>query len=384
MALAPYAITVPRTEVAVDATARTGEFTVDVTNVQASLDRVVLDIVAVTPVPSPANPPPGSAVPTWFAVENHLRDIPAGGSEQYLVTATVPGSVAPGSYLMKPVAYSADHPPDDTTVTGPIMTLVIPAPPPAVKVPWYRRWWPWWLVAAVAAVLLVVAVVVVIVVLTGASKVTVPDETGKTLSAAQSDLQAHHLATGAITQQGDTTHAKDTVLKQSPAANTKAAKNSAVALTVALNVVVPDVSGGTVLSATNTLQGLGLMVNPTQTQQASTAPPGQVLGTSPAAKTPVLPNTTITLIVAVPPPVTVPRVIDQTETNALTMLNNVGLHGFVVNPANCTPTLFLSCVVINQSPIPGQQVAQGSTVELSVIPQFGSPLVQSPTKAVSP
>ena len=36
--------------------------------------------------------------------------------------------------------------------------------------------------------------VVVVVVLSGGGKVTVPDESGKTLSAAQSDLQAHHLA----------------------------------------------------------------------------------------------------------------------------------------------------------------------------------------------
>src|SRR5262245_10389489 len=145
MALSPYAITVPRTEVVVDAVARTGQFSVDVKNAQPIVDRVVLDIDSVTPTPGPTSPTPPPAATTWFAVERHLRPIPSGGSEQFLVTATLPAATAPGSYLMRPVAYSADHPPDDTRVTGPVMTLVLPAPPAPAPVPWWKRWWPWWL-----------------------------------------------------------------------------------------------------------------------------------------------------------------------------------------------------------------------------------------------
>jgi hypothetical protein len=162
MALSPYSITVARVEVQVDALARDGQFTVDVKNEQTGLDRVVANIEAVATGGVAADP-------SWFAVDRHQRSIPAGGSEQFLVSATVSASTAPGSYLMRPVAYSADRPPDDTKVTGPIMTLVVPAPPAPPAPPWWRKWWPWWLIAAIAAVLLVVAVIVVALVLTGGS-----------------------------------------------------------------------------------------------------------------------------------------------------------------------------------------------------------------------
>jgi hypothetical protein len=234
--LSVYSITVPQTEVQVDAVARTGQFTVDVKNEQAILDRVVTNIEAVSAGGIAADP-------SWFAVDRHQRPIPAGGSEQFLVSATMPATVAPGSYLMQPVAYSADHPPDDTRVSGPIMTLVVPAPPAPPPPPWWRKWWPWWLVGAIAAILLVVAVVVVIVVLSGGGN-----------------------------------------------------NNT---------VQIPQTAGLPAATATSNLQALGLTV--TQATVRSVRPPGQATGTNPPAGSMVAPHSSVTLFVSrgiLPPPLT--------------------------------------------------------------------------------
>jgi hypothetical protein len=226
--LSVYSITVPQTEVLVDPAARTGQFTVDIKNEQGILDRVVANIEAVATGGVAADP-------SWFAVDRHQRPIPAGGSEQFLVSATVPAAtVAPGSYLMQPVAYSADHPPDDTRVSGPIMTLVVPPPPPLPPKPWWRKWWPWWLIGAIVAILLVVAVVVVVVVLSGGG-------------------------------------------------NNK-------------TVQIPQTAGLPAATATANLQALGLTV--TQTSIRSFRPPGEATGTNPQAGTMVAPHSSVTLFVS--------------------------------------------------------------------------------------
>jgi beta-lactam-binding protein with PASTA domain len=304
MALSPYSITVARVDVAVDATARTGQFTVDVQNAQSVSDRVVLEIDSVTPAPGPANPPPEPAVPAWFDVEDHLRPIPTGGSEQFLVNVAVPAATAPGSYLMQPVAYSADRPPDVTRVTGPVMTLMVPTPPIPPGQPWWRKWWPWWLVAAVVAILLVVAVVVVIVVVPGGgSTVAVPDESGKSLAAAQSDLQVHRLAVGTITHQVNTSVAVDTVLGQDPSPGKQVNENSPVALTLAStnSVTIPNVVGMSAAQATNTLTGLGLSVSET-TESSSAIPAGQVTRTLPSVGSSALTGAGVTIFVSTGPP----------------------------------------------------------------------------------
>lgn len=168
-----YSIAVPRSDLTLDVQTRAGQFTVDVKNEQSMADRVVLDIEAI-------GTDAGAADPAWFVVDRHLRLIPSGGSEQFQVLVTVPNQVASGSFQMKPVAYSSEHPPDDTKVDGPLITVTLRAPPqpsaahlrpnppsptwtPAL--PWWRRWWPWWLIAVGVAVVLAVAVTVVIIML---------------------------------------------------------------------------------------------------------------------------------------------------------------------------------------------------------------------------
>ncbi len=174
MPVSAYSITVPRTDVTVDASARTAQFSVDVKNEQSAPDRVVLGIEAVTTGA-------GAADPSWFSVDRHQRAIPAGGSEQYLVSVAVGAEVAAGAFLLRPVAYSSDRPPDDTKVDGPVMTLTLPAPLPP-PLPWWRRWWPWWLIGVGVLLLLAAAVTVLVVVLSHSSPPPPPPDSTSTPS----------------------------------------------------------------------------------------------------------------------------------------------------------------------------------------------------------
>lgn len=166
MPVSAYSITTPRTDVTVEASARSAQFSVDVKNEQATPDRVVLGIETVATGA-------GQADPSWFTIDRHQRSIPPGGSEQYLVTVAVPTSVAAGAFQLRAVAYSSDRPPDDTKVDGPVMTLTLPAAQPG-PVPWWRKWWPWWAIGAGVLILLAAAVTVVVIVLSRSHGPTSP------------------------------------------------------------------------------------------------------------------------------------------------------------------------------------------------------------------
>ncbi len=98
---------------------------------------------------------------SWTLVDNPLRDIEAGATEQFTVTFAPPADVEPGSYTVRLVAYSADKVPEEYADQARQVEIVVPAPAQAAPQP--KR--PWWPIAAVMAVLLIVASVVIYLVL---------------------------------------------------------------------------------------------------------------------------------------------------------------------------------------------------------------------------
>lgn len=185
-----YSITTPRTGLTVDAKSRTSQFTVDVKNEQPVLDRVVLAIESAGARTSAADPK--------FLVDRNLRSIPPEGSEQYLVTVEAK-TVPVGTHRFRPVAYSADRPPDDTKVNGPLMTLTIPKIPPPPPLPWWRRRWPWWLVAAGIVLAVAIAVTVVVIARSGSERPSAPTSSAAPTSPAAPTGPA---ATGSQMQPG--------------------------------------------------------------------------------------------------------------------------------------------------------------------------------------
>ena len=122
-------------------------------------------------------------------------------------------------------------------------TRVMAAPAPPLPPP-RRAVWPWVLAG-------VIAVVVLLAVLwaTGvfATKVTVPNVAGMSLTQATTKLDGAGLKAGAVSYQQATGKAQGTVLSQSPTAGASVKKGSAVALVAVGTSVraVPNVVGMT-------------------------------------------------------------------------------------------------------------------------------------------
>ena len=90
---------------------------------------------------------------------------------------------------------------------------------------------------------------------------TVPAVVGQQLSAAAASIQAAHLSVGTVTRQFDPAPF-DQVIAQQPKAGTTVRQGAAVTLTVSggPGVLVPNVVGQQLSTATATLRGAGLTV----------------------------------------------------------------------------------------------------------------------------
>ncbi|HMD45986.1 MAG TPA: PASTA domain-containing protein [Acidimicrobiales bacterium] len=122
-------------------------------------------------------------------------------------------------------------------------------------------------------------------------------------------------------------------------------------------VPVPTVPTDSYGDAAGTLRAAGFA--PAETQQLSTSvPAGQVIGTTPAAGTSLVPGSTVTVVVSEGPPmVGVPDVTGESVAKATTDLASAGLVlGNVYGPAHGT--------VFALRPTAGTQVPQGSAVDV--------------------
>ncbi len=124
-------------------------------------------------------------------------------------------------------------------------------------------------------------------------------------------------------------------------------------------IPVPSVAGdGSYGQASAALQGAGLKSTQGTAQASATVPAGQVIGTTPAAGTPVPPGTTVTVTLSTGPPmVNIPNVTGDSVSTAANALQGAGLTvGQVYGPAAGT--------VFTTAPLSGQSVLEGSTVNL--------------------
>jgi serine/threonine-protein kinase len=128
-------------------------------------------------------------------------------------------------------------------------------------------------------------------------------------------------------------------------------------------------------AAVQTLENDGLQVK-TVTDPTSTAPQGQVINQNPVKGVSVSPGSTVTITVS-GGEVTVPGVINQTQQQAQSSLQNAG---FQVNVQNQTcGANFPNGTVCSQNPNGNTMAPKGTTVTIAV--QNGAP---SPSPSVSP
>jgi serine/threonine-protein kinase len=156
------------------------------------------------------------------------------------------------------------------------------------------------------------------------------------------------------------------VISINPPAGSTGARGSDVVMTISSGpppVVVPGVIGQTLQLAEFLLQKQGLI--PKLIEQASSSPVGTVLAQSPSSgKLPK--GSTVTLTVAkARAPVTLPRLIGMTETQASAVLGGLGLNPSAVMVVRHRNKPY-NGLVISQSPAAHTAVPAGSTVTIYV------------------
>jgi serine/threonine-protein kinase len=193
----------------------------------------------------------------------------------------------------------------------------------------------------------------------------VPYVLGLAAQAAKGRLQAAGFKV-ITAKQSSSTVSKNSVISINPPAGSTGARGSDVVMTISSGpppVVVPGVIGQTLQLAEFLLQKQGLI--PKLIEQASSSPVGTVLAQSPSSgKLPK--GSTVTLTVAkARAPVTLPRLIGMTETQASAVLGGLGLNPSAVMVVRHRNKPY-NGLVISQSPAAHTAVPAGSTVTIYV------------------
>ncbi len=155
----------------------------------------------------------------------------------------------------------------------------------------------------------------------GAPIVDVPDVRNKANDAANEILTTAGFRV-VINSVNSDKIAPNTVIDQSPAAGTKAAKGSNVTLTVSKGVeqiAVPNVRGKVASDAANQLGQAGFRTT-SRNEANNDFDPGQVIRTEPAAGTPLERNSTVTMIVSTGPAPTTTQAPVTTVAPTTTLL----------------------------------------------------------------
>ena len=248
-------------------------------------------------------------------------------------------------------------------------TSVMAAPASAPLPPRRRSVWPWVIggVLAVIAVLLILWAAGVF-----ATKVSVPDLVGSSLSKATTKLENAGLKAGAVSYQTATGKAQGTVLSQTPAASASVKEGSAVDM-VAVGTslqVVPNVLGMTQSEASTALTQAGLKLGDVTEVYSSQGPKGTVAVQAPAAGLEVESGSAVAVAISQgpqPPPspaaVAVPDVANQTKDQAVSTLTS---SGFTVVVEQVSSSTVPAGTVIDQSPTGGVLTEPGSTVTIVV------------------
>ena len=202
---------------------------------------------------------------------------------------------------------------------------------------------------------------VVLNVSAGAPPVAVPDLTNLTKSAATDKLTTAGLAVGSVTTTYDETSPAGYVMGWAHKGE-QVPKHTAIDLNVSAGPrprTVPNLAGQQFPQAAAALQQLGLTAARGPDGFSDTVPPGQVIGTAPAAGASVPRGATVTLTVSKGPDmVAVPDVGGQSVPVATTTLQQAGLQ---VAGVDGSPDK----KVTTTNPPAGTQVHRGSSVTLS-------------------
>lgn len=184
-------------------------------------------------------------------------------------------------------------------------------------------------------------------------RVSAPRLIGMTLDDARHVLDSVGLSFSLGEERRSTEAPRNTVIAQTPRAGTSVARTSSVRLDVSSGprqVRVPSVAGLTSDEARRLLADSGLTAGSMQ-EEVSSAPRGEVLRSKPDAGRFVGEGAPVDLIVSGgPQELTMPDVIGRDPTDALSVLNQLGLTRVRVDSQ---PGIVTGAVVVAQQPAAG-------------------------------
>jgi eukaryotic-like serine/threonine-protein kinase len=237
-----------------------------------------------------------------------------------------------------------------------------------------RYWWLWLLLL----LLLVIGGLVAWYFLSrGDDKAVVPNVIG--LREQQAEIRIQDSGLEALPRSAQSKNPPGVVFAEKPGAGTQLGKGQTVTIFVSSGrLVVPDLTALPVADAQQKLQALGFKVE--VKRAASTKPKGIVLDQDPAAGVTALRGTTVTLSVSSgAKPVVVPRVVGQTQGDAVQTLTALGLKPVLQNVPSAQP----AGTVVGQKPPAGKEVDKGAEVTVNVSTGTGQPTPTTTTTTVT-
>ncbi|MDD6798068.1 MAG: Stk1 family PASTA domain-containing Ser/Thr kinase [Clostridia bacterium] len=218
-----------------------------------------------------------------------------------------------------------------------------------------------------------------------ATLVTVPSVTGLTEDAAKKALNAVNLGCKVSRQPSDTV-AEGYVISQSQKENTKIAKNSTVTISVSSGsnaTSMVNVVGKAEDEAVSAITGAGFASPVIDYDYSDKVEQGYVISQSPAANASVKSGDTIKIVVSrgkESKMVKVPNVVNMSENQARQTLDALGLN-VVLSKTQVMSDKIPYGYVAAQNYSEGKEVAEGTTIELTMSIGLGVPTVTLPQTA---
>jgi beta-lactam-binding protein with PASTA domain len=233
-----------------------------------------------------------------------------------------------------------------------------------------RYWWLWLLLL----LLLVIGGLLAWYFLSrGDDKAVVPNVIG--LREQQAEIRIEDRGLEALVRSSQSNRPQGVVFAEKPGAGTQLDKGQTVTIFVSSGrLAVPNVTGLQLTDAQQKLEALGLKVEVKRV--ASIEPKGIVLEQDPAAGVTALRGTTVTLSLSSgAKPVVVPRLVGQTQGDAVQALTALGLKPLLQNVPAAQP----AGTVVGQKPPAGKEVDKGTEVTVNVSTGTGQPTTTATT-----
>jgi serine/threonine-protein kinase len=303
---------------------------------------------------------PDDRYPSAAAMRDDLERARTG---QPLVGATVgaAAAVASGSVGVAGSGTEAEQ----TQLIAPVLPGTVPVPPPTERKEKSRIGWYVLLGLAVVGALFLAFFLGRAILRGTDANIAVPNVVGQSVNVATGQLTERGLKVGTTEQQASDTVGAGLVITQTPAADTKVAKDTAVDLVVSSGpqpVTVPTLVGLSQDVAVQQLTNAGLTLGTRTQKDATGEPAGTVLDSNPKEGATVPKGTAVNLVVS-SGNVKVPNVVNELEAQARADLINAGFQVSVIHQqTNSVP----EGTVISQNPKAGTLLTQGKIVTITV------------------